>query len=54
MSVFGLTTEEKPKTTAKKSDDKSAKKSPSGSQDEAKALLEKMKAKNDSGDCAFC
>lgn len=51
MAVFGLGTEEKPKP--KVTTDKSNKK-PASQSDEAKAMLAKMKAKNDAGDCAFC
>ncbi len=50
MGIFGLGDDIGKK--ASKPAKKSAKK---GSQDsEAKAILKKMKAKKDAGDCAFC
>jgi len=54
MSILGLedsnVATKKPEVKAEKKSAKSA-----GSQsDEAKEMLAKMKAKNDSGDCAFC
>lgn len=44
MAIFGLGASAK-KKTAKKSGKQS---------NEAKAVLKKMKAKKDAGDCAFC
>lgn len=54
MAIFGLGTDDKPapKKVETKADDK--KPAATSQSDEAKAMLEKMKAKNDSGDCAFC
>lgn len=44
MAIFGLGTSAKKKTVKK-----------AGKQsNEAKAVLKKMKAKKDAGDCAFC
>lgn len=48
MGIFGLGSSKKKPATKKKPADKQA-----GSK-EAKAVLAKMKAKKDSGDCAFC
>jgi hypothetical protein len=48
--MLGLS-EEKPKP---KPDQKKATTKPAAQSDEAKAMLAKMKAKNDAGDCAFC
>lgn len=45
--MLGLSTKDEPK--AKKQNDKS-----SAASDEAKAILAKMEAKKDAGDCPFC
>jgi hypothetical protein len=55
MSILGLGS--KPQATTKKVDDKKqASKQESGTSqnDEAKAILAKMEAKKDAGDCPFC
>lgn len=56
MGIFGLGEDEAKKTAVKaepKKEDKQAK--PAASQnDEAKAILAKMEAKKDAGDCPFC
>lgn len=54
MGIFGLG--DSGKTAAKKTAKKSTKKAgqASSSKSEAQAILAKMKAKKDSGDCAFC
>jgi hypothetical protein len=59
MSILGLGT--KPKTADKKADDKKQDQSSgqrtatnASQNDEAKAILAKMEAKKDAGDCPFC
>lgn len=51
MGIFGLGASKQKKTPAK-AGKKTAKKGGQGA--EAAAVLKKMKAKKDAGDCAFC
>jgi len=53
MAIFGLGDEPK---TKKPTDKKDTKKTPqaAGQSAEAKAILAKMEAKKDAGDCPFC
>lgn len=58
MGIFGLGSSVKKKPVAKKpaakSTAKSKTKAKGGNNDEAKAMLAKMQAKSDAGDCPFC
>jgi hypothetical protein len=60
MGIFGLGSSVKKKPAAKKPAAKSAAKgkakakSAGGNNSEAKAMLAKMQAKSDAGDCPFC
>lgn len=51
MSVLGLGNNDK---DSKKKDSSKKKEDNSSQSDEAKAILEKMEAKKDAGDCPFC
>jgi hypothetical protein len=55
MAIFGLGTKTAPVVEKEvKKENKAAKPAASGQSDEAKAILAKMAAKKDAGDCPFC
>lgn len=55
MAIFGLGSKHEPvKKDEPKKDSKAAKGASSSQSDEAKALLAKMAAKKEAGDCPFC
>lgn len=54
MAIFGLGTKTAPVVKADKKKDNKAAKPAASQSDEAKAMLAKMAAKKDAGDCPFC
>lgn len=56
MGIFGLSDNSDKKTdkAAPKADAKKQQKPAASQNDEAKAILAKMEAKKDAGDCPFC